>query len=313
VIRRNALIFHSGGLGDFVLTWPLGLALGRLHPQSHIIYVTQGSKGQLAHQALRLDWRDAESSWPALHCDAADLDETCRRTLAGSHSIYTFVASADDAFCRNVAQEAPEAKLVLLRLAPPADFKGHVTEYLLQQLSVVPAAQTAVAQIIASIQNAGLANRGAEGGKAAGAQGPILISPGSGARDKCWPGFLSLVDRLSSRQVKVVLGEVELERFPATLIRQFESAAIVVKPSNYVDLFIEISNSAAFIGNDSGPSHLAGMMGQPTLVLFGPTDPAVWKPLGPHVAALRRSNWADLAVDDVCQALERLIGRGLVS
>jgi ADP-heptose:LPS heptosyltransferase len=38
-----------------------------------------------------------------------------------------------------------------------------------------------------------------------------------------------------------------------------------------------------YVGNDSGVSHLAGRLGVPTAAVFGPTDPAVWRPLGPHV------------------------------
>lgn len=42
-----------------------------------------------------------------------------------------------------------------------------------------------------------------------------------------------------------------------------------------------------YLGNDSGPSHLAAMLGIPTEVLFISTNPAVWRPLGPRVKLLR--------------------------
>ena len=38
-----------------------------------------------------------------------------------------------------------------------------------------------------------------------------------------------------------------------------------------------------YIGNDSGITHLAAAVGTPVLALFGPTDPEVWAPRGPHV------------------------------
>ena len=41
-----------------------------------------------------------------------------------------------------------------------------------------------------------------------------------------------------------------------------------------------------FVGNDSGTTHLAAMLGAPTVALFGPTDPAVWAPTGPRVRVL---------------------------
>ena len=41
-----------------------------------------------------------------------------------------------------------------------------------------------------------------------------------------------------------------------------------------------LSQAACYLGNDSGVTHLAGAVGTPTIALFGPTDPATWKPLG---------------------------------
>jgi heptosyltransferase-2 len=38
-----------------------------------------------------------------------------------------------------------------------------------------------------------------------------------------------------------------------------------------------------FLGHDSGLSHLAGAVGVPSVLLFGPTDPAVWAPTNPQV------------------------------
>jgi heptosyltransferase-1 len=37
------------------------------------------------------------------------------------------------------------------------------------------------------------------------------------------------------------------------------------------------------IGGDTGPIHIASLVGTPTVVIYGPTDPAVNKPLGRHV------------------------------
>jgi ADP-heptose:LPS heptosyltransferase len=44
-----------------------------------------------------------------------------------------------------------------------------------------------------------------------------------------------------------------------------------------------------YIGNDSGITHLAAAVGTPVLALFGPTNPEVWAPRGPHV---RVGRWA---------------------
>ncbi len=41
-----------------------------------------------------------------------------------------------------------------------------------------------------------------------------------------------------------------------------------------------MSGAAAFLGNDSGPAHLAGLLGLKGVVLFGPSDPLIWRPFG---------------------------------
>jgi heptosyltransferase-3 len=47
-----------------------------------------------------------------------------------------------------------------------------------------------------------------------------------------------------------------------------------------------IGQARAYVGNDSGISHLAARLA-PSLVLFGPSDPVVWGPLGPRVKTVR--------------------------
>src|SRR5215471_17876794 len=95
---RNVLIFHAGALGDFVLTWPLAVALGRLHPQSRIFYVTQSQKGKLAERVLGIDAVDSEVGWHSLFGDAKGLPEQSLKLLEGSHSIYSFIAKDGDAW-----------------------------------------------------------------------------------------------------------------------------------------------------------------------------------------------------------------------
>jgi heptosyltransferase-2 len=59
----------------------------------------------------------------------------------------------------------------------------------------------------------------------------------------------------------------------------------------------------AFVGNDSGVSHLAAAAQGRGVVIFGPTDPVQWRPLG-EVTILRRQPLEALAVAEVLQALE---------
>jgi heptosyltransferase-3 len=48
-----------------------------------------------------------------------------------------------------------------------------------------------------------------------------------------------------------------------------------------------IRHCRLYIGNDSGISHLAAALGVTVVVLFGPTQPSHWAPLGEHIRILR--------------------------
>jgi len=103
----------------------------------------------------------------------------------------------------------------------------------------------------------------------------------------------------SGSKLRIVLGEVELERWPEPLIKSFETQAETVRSSTYLELAETLRIAKLYIGNDSGPSHLAAVLGVPSRVLFGPTDDAVWRPLGPDVRTLRRQPLAALSVEEV--------------
>ncbi|MHC4916384.1 MAG: glycosyltransferase family 9 protein [Planctomycetota bacterium] len=64
--------------------------------------------------------------------------------------------------------------------------------------------------------------------------------------------------------------------------------------------------SAGFAGNDSGPMHLAGAMGLPTLGVFVATDPRLYTPLGPRVSVIGGPG-ASPAPGDAAEALCGLV------
>src|SRR3954470_16561231 len=97
MLRRHVLIFHQAALGDFVVTWPLAVALGRMFPQSRISYVTHASKGALASRVIGVEAMDVERGWHLLHAEDPDLPEPNRNTLAGAQMIVSFVSEQGDA------------------------------------------------------------------------------------------------------------------------------------------------------------------------------------------------------------------------
>ena len=62
---------------------------------------------------------------------------------------------------------------------------------------------------------------------------------------------------------------------------------------------------SVFVGHDSGISHIAAAVGARSVLLYGPTDPAVWAPANENVTVLRApdGDLGLLAVDRVIAAV----------
>jgi heptosyltransferase III len=69
------------------------------------------------------------------------------------------------------------------------------------------------------------------------------------------------------------------------------------------DLARFLAGARAYVGNDSGITHLAAAVGVPTIALFGPTDPAVWAPRGKHVRIIQAPTMAAIEPEAVIAAL----------
>jgi len=129
--------------------------------------------------------------------------------------------------------------------------------------------------------------------------GFLAVHPGSGSPAKNWPAerFAEVARRLcDGRSWLLVLGPAEAEtaEWPG---------AVVAREWPLRLLGATLSRAGLFLGNDSGVAHLAAASGAPTLTLFGPTDPALWAPVGAAVATLRAPD-GDLSRLQVDQVLE---------
>ncbi len=297
---RNVLIFHSGALGDFVLAWPLVLGVARVMPQCRTVVVTAGDKGKLAERVLRVESSDAESGWQKLFADGA-LPEKPAKLLGGARLVLSFVADFGSPWEKNLSRLAPDAEVHHLEPRPTRDGIWAV-DFLLEQLEDEPVVHSAAAGMVASIRRSGLLPRAHD------PAGPIVVHPGSGSAKKNWPAeqwAKWMAD--AGKPVRLVLGEVEREKFTAKQRGALvEAAAEVREPQDLPSLLDALTGTSAYLGHDSGPTHLAAIIGLPTLALFGPTDPAVWAPLGPRVGCVRAEPLSDLPASAVTEAFANL-------
>lgn len=101
--------------------------------------------------------------------------------------------------------------------------------------------------------------------------------------------------------------------------------AVIPGPLDIRELIALIAGARLFIGNDSGPAHVAAATGCPCVVIYGPTNPAQWHPWrteyrGIHTGASFDPKRGDkslavreprpissIAVDEVRRACEELL------
>jgi ADP-heptose:LPS heptosyltransferase len=114
----------------------------------------------------------------------------------------------------------------------------------------------------------------------------VLVHPGSGSVSKNWPAahFAAVIHTFGDT-VRLVVGEADNAAAAAV------EAALGYAPPRLQhppldELAARLAGCRAYLGNDSGVSHLAGLCGTHSVVMFGPTNPEIWHPLGPDVHVL---------------------------
>jgi ADP-heptose:LPS heptosyltransferase len=119
---------------------------------------------------------------------------------------------------------------------------------------------------------------------AALASGYAVIHPFASSSEKTWPmdRFLEVAQHI----------EKSLGLTPVFIPGPGEPVDIfghskVIPNASIPELKGLMSGAHLFIGNDSGPAHIAAAYGVPCVVIFGPTDPAVWSPWRTQGRALK--------------------------
>lgn len=132
--------------------------------------------------------------------------------------------------------------------------------------------------------------------------GGLVIHPGSGGTAKRAPRglFREVAERWveAGREVRVVLGPAEAAE------DGWGEVAAVVRPPSVDRLVNELARAGVYLGNDSGPSHVAAALGVPSVVLFRASRPERFGPRGPGVVWGRPGAWEKGGSRWVYDALE---------
>ena len=84
--------------------------------------------------------------------------------------------------------------------------------------------------------------------------------------------YKNLIKKLSEKYIIVLVGSSLEEKDAKELEKQFSNIINFVAKTNLTQLKTLLANFDLYIGNDSGPSHIAAALGTNTVTIFGPTD-----------------------------------------
>ncbi|NLP03165.1 MAG: glycosyltransferase family 9 protein [Fibrobacter sp.] len=272
-----SLIYHNGGLGDFLNILPSVYLWKRQEKIQRITLLGRVPFGELGKACGIFDeTMDAgSSSFISLFL------ETCSEETVSFLKMFNRIvlfAKADSPIVSHAIKAAPR---LLLRQDPFPDSRIHISDF---HSSLFPGLTEPGNQFRLELPSDGLrrarnlldANRPA-----------IAIGPGSGSRIKNWPleNFLDCASRLRKLGYSIIWISGPAEE--GYCLPEQDS---IIANRDLLSLACLFSVCNGYLGNDSGITHLAAISGCPVVALFGPSDPLVWSPKGRSVSVLSNSH-----------------------
>lgn len=297
------LVLRGGALGDFIVTLPALRLLREKWPDACIEFAGNARAAELGVSSGYLDTVHSqhEARWSALYSAArAELPAEFSTWLSGFDIVINYWPDPEG----ELARRFPVRRGQIYLSAPARPSRAPAARHYCEPLRALGLSTTDYRTTLPAGRVVSNAPRRFIDNPAH----PIAAHPGSGSPGKNWPeeNWLELIRRLDG-PVLLVLGESE-GVWSALTTTRFERFGD--KPLHFArslplpELARLLASCRLFLGHDSGVSHLAAAVGTPCVLLFGPTDPALWAPPGDHVRVIREGdNIAAITVENILSAL----------
>lgn len=295
------LVIRGGAIGDFILTLPALEALRRQFPQSRIEllaypHVAQlALLGNLAHAIRSIEARALAGFFAR--------DGQLDRELAGYFSSFNIILSylydPDQIFQNNVAR-CSAAQFIPGPHRPNENENLHATQVFLKPLERLAIFDAdPVPRLSLNLKSPAVTQ--------------LALHPGSGSEKKNWPEhgwveFLHGLVQSSDFNLLLVGGEAEGDKLQRLAGKLPQDRIRLAQQLPLVELAEHLRSCSAFVGHDSGITHLAAALGLPGLVLWGETKEEIWRPRGEKIKIIRAANGlARLEVDQVAKELQAVL------
>ncbi len=281
--------WHQGALGDFVLFSPVLDALHEVEPEASLVLWTRPAYADLLYgKPYRVTvFSSEEPFWRTLFTD--DVWRTTRLPEALSRcGLFFWVGQKSARSAVERLKERLSRPVFWIQSFPDGATREHVTRFLARQLialgfpvperrPVLRADSAAVTHVRAWLRRFGI-RFGHYG----------VVHMGSGGLRKVWPvarwtAFFEETRGLFGMPTVLLSGPADDALTPFVAQCSKAWGWPVYRSTDLKQLTALLSGAFFFMGCDSGVSHVAAALKVPGVVVFGPTDPAVWAPLGEHV------------------------------
>jgi ADP-heptose:LPS heptosyltransferase len=318
-MTMRLLIIRPGAIGDTLLTLPVIEVLRAKYAQIHITLVTNGALLPLARTIGLADetYDYAAARWSGLF-SSGGMAPAMRALLSRIDMAICWLRDPDGLVERNLRASGIK-QIIVAPGRPPENERIHIVEYLARTIgldytcasfTLTVRTDLSCSQAEADVETDLSCPHLEPGDKAvltSATSACFAIHPGSGGARKCWPisSFATVIQALWRRLIPVLLlaGPADHKRL-AALSNQLSrpprpELLTVLLDLPLLELAHRLQRCRGYLGNDSGITHLAAMCGVPITVLFGPSDPLIWRPCGPSVRVIYHPDLAHLPVDDV--------------
>lgn len=299
--QGRILVIRGGAIGDFILTLPVLSALRRQFPQAHLEVLGYPHIAQLALAGGLVDRvQPIEARGLAgFFAPGIVLDPAITDYFAGFDIILSYLFDPDDIFKNNVTS-CGRAQFIQGPHRPSETESSHATQVYLKPLERLAIFEADPAPRLILNPRPSTSRL-------------VALHPGSGSERKNWPeaNWAALIQHLvdaTDAHLLIVGGEAEgdrLRRLTAGLpVERFTTA----RSLPLTELAGLLENCSAFVGHDSGITHLAAALGVPCVVLWADTQEQVWRPQGDGVRLLKETGGLQaLAVERVAQELGHML------
>jgi heptosyltransferase-3 len=309
---KRILVIRGGAIGDFVLTLPGLKALRENYPKAHIEILGYAHITALAEKRFYADAvRSIEyGALSRFFARGAELPDDLATYFADFDLIISYLFDPDRIFQTNLERAGADT---IIAGPSKVNAGGHASVQLARPMTddLGLEISNAGAEFFAASEDLKEAEEFLRGLT----EPVVALHPGSGSEKKNWPlqNWRELAESLLAAKnftgsLLVVSGEADEAQAQA-----FRSLKANPRVRFAHDLplpkLAAILGPTVFAGHDSGISHLAAAAGAKCLLLFGPTDPAIWAPMNENVEVIRPadSDLRSLSLDRVLSTLRAKI------